>query len=233
MNRNPIDAARRLAQHEYAAARLVIVGGSVLTARRTATSDLDVVVVTEPRAQPSRRSLTWEDWPVEVLEHDERSLAAHCADNLARRWPGIPRLIAEGAIVADRDGLGARLQDEMRHNLAAGPAAPTPAELAELRYELTDLLDDLAGSTVPAETAFTAARALNKTAQLALLAARHWQGTGKWLFRELHDHDPHLAEDLATALTDPARLTALAHQVLNTVGGRLREGYEVTDPRNP
>ncbi|MDA3630607.1 nucleotidyltransferase domain-containing protein [Saccharopolyspora sp. WRP15-2] len=230
---DPIASARRLAQQEFGSARLVIVGGSVLTPRRTATSDLDVVVVTAPRDQPTRRSLTWEGWPVEVLEHDERSLAAYCADNLERRWPGIPRLIAEGAIVTDSDGLGTRLQAEMRERLAAGPAPATTAELDAHRYDLTDLLDDLTGSTDPAETTFTAARALTKTAQLALLAARRWQGTGKWLLRELRDHDPDLAERLATSLTNPTRLAAVTREVLDSVGGPLREGYEVTDPRTP
>lgn len=124
----------------YDDALTVIVGGSVLTDRRTPKSDLDMVVVTAPREAPYRRSLRWDGWPVEILVHDERSLAAYCADDLARRWPGIPRLMAEGVVVADRDGLGTRLQAEMRRRSAAGP----PAELDAGRHELTDLLDDLA-----------------------------------------------------------------------------------------
>ncbi|WP_370933904.1 nucleotidyltransferase domain-containing protein [Amycolatopsis sp. cg13] len=228
----PVAAAGELARQLFADARVVIVGGSVLTDRRTPTSDLDLVVVTGPRDAPCRQSFTWENWPVEALVHDEATLRAYCADNLVRRWPGIPRLIAEGALVAD-DGLGTRLQAEMRQRLAAGPAAATSGELDAQRYDLTDLLDDLAGASDPAEIAFIAARVLTKTAQLALLAGQHWQGTGKWLWRELHDHDPRLAEQLATAAPDASRLGAVARAVLDQTGGPLRDGYQVTDPRRP
>ncbi|WP_020495496.1 nucleotidyltransferase domain-containing protein [Sciscionella marina] len=223
---DPVRAARDLARHRFGAAHLVIVGGSVLTPRRTATSDLDMLVVTAPRERATHHALHWQSWPVEVLEHDERTLSAACADHLARRWPGLPRLIAEGVILADRRDLGSRLQEEMRGRLAAGPAAATGAELAAHRFELTDLLDDLTGSTDPAETAFISARLLTKTAQLALLEARHWQGTGKWLLRELREHDPRLAEELSAALGDPVTLRALANEVLDRAGGPLREGYQ-------
>ncbi|WP_043844130.1 nucleotidyltransferase domain-containing protein [Amycolatopsis taiwanensis] len=229
----PVAAARGFAHHSFPDALTVIVGGSVLTERRTPASDLDMVVVTRPRESPYRHSLTWAGWPVEVLVHDEQTLAAYCEDNLARRWPGIPRLIAEGTIVSDRGALGERLQAEMRRRLAEGPAAASPAELAAHRYELTDLLDDLTGAEDPAEIAFIACRVLTKTAQLALLSGRHWQGTGKWLLRELRDHDPDLADRLAHALRVPARLAAMAREVLDDVGGPLRDGYRVTDPRNP
>ncbi|WP_159393928.1 nucleotidyltransferase domain-containing protein [Streptomyces sp. NRRL F-5755] len=211
----------------------MIVGGSALTERRTPTSDLDMVVVTGPREAPCRHSSRWAGWPVEVLVHDERTLAAYCNDNLARRWPGIPRLIAEGTIVSDRGALGRGLQAEMRRRLAEGPAAASPAELEAHRYELTDLLDDLAGAEDPAELAFIACRVLTRTAQLALLSGRHWQGSGKWLLRELRDHDSDLAERLAHALPVPAQLAAVAHEVLDGAGGALWDGYRVTDPRDP
>ncbi|GAA1029439.1 MULTISPECIES: nucleotidyltransferase domain-containing protein [Amycolatopsis] len=229
----PVAAAGELASRLLADARVVIVGGSVLADRRTPTSDLDLVVITEPRDAPYRHSFRWENWPVEALVHDEEALRAYCADNLARRWPGIPRLIAEGALVADRDGLGTRLQAEMRQRLAEGPAAATPDELDAQRYELTDLLDDLTGAGDPAEIAFIAVRVLTKTAQLALLAGQHWQGSGKWLWRELHDHDPRLAGRLAAAASDAPRLGAVARAVLDLAGGPLQDGYRVTDPRLP
>ncbi|WP_275290694.1 nucleotidyltransferase domain-containing protein [Amycolatopsis sp. La24] len=229
----PVAAAGEIARRLFADARVVIVGGSVLTDRRTPMSDLDLVVVTAPRDAPYRHSFTWGNWPVEALVHDEETLRAHCTDNLARRWAGIPRLIAEGALVADQDGLGTRLQTEMRQRLAAGPAAATASELDAQRYELTDLLDDLTGADDPAEIAFIAARVLTKSAQLALLAGQHWQGSGKWLWRELHDHDPGLADQLAIALPDAPRLGAVARAVLDRTGGPLRDGYRVTDPRCP
>ena len=88
----------------------------------------------------------------------------------------------------------------MRRRLAEGPAKARPDELEALRYELTDQLDDLLGAGDPVEIAFISCRVLTKSAQLALLAGRHWQGTGKWLLRELRDHDASLAGRLAETL---------------------------------
>ncbi|MET9296420.1 hypothetical protein [Streptomyces sp. NPDC003077] len=139
--------------------------------------------------------------------------------------------------MSDRGGLGEGLQAEMRIRLAEGPSAASPAELEAHRYELTglldDLLDDLAGAEDPAELVFIACRVLTRTAQPALLAGRHWQGSGKWLLRELRDHDAELADRLTQALPVPARLAAVAHEVLDGAGGRLWDGYRVTDPRDP
>ncbi|MER7989179.1 hypothetical protein ABTY53_26825 [Streptomyces noursei] len=55
----------------------------------------------------------------------------------------------------------------------------------------------------------------------------------KWLPRELRDHDPVLADRLAQSLTAPPRLAGVAREALDGVGGPLRDGYRVTDPRRP
>ncbi|GAA3197643.1 MULTISPECIES: nucleotidyltransferase domain-containing protein [Streptomyces] len=228
----PVVAAAAVARHLLPRARLVVVGGSVLTALGTPMSDLDMVAVLPRVTAPRHRALRRRGWPVELLVHDERTLAAHCADGFRRRWPGIPRLLAQGEILVDEDGLGARLRTEMRQRLADGPAPATAAETDALRYELTDLLDDLAGTDDAGEAAFVAARVLTKTAQLALLTARHWQGNGKWLLRELRTARPDLAARLTAAAGDPAALAQAARATLREVGGELRE-YDVAQPRQP
>lgn len=137
----PVVAAAAVARQLLPEARMVVVGGSVLPVHRTPMSDLDMVAVQPRMAAPRHRALWWEGWPVELLVHDERTLATHCEDGFRRRWPGIPRLLAQGALLVDEDGLGARLQAEMRRRPADGPAPATAAETDALRYELTELLD--------------------------------------------------------------------------------------------
>ncbi|MEU3712143.1 nucleotidyltransferase domain-containing protein [Streptomyces catenulae] len=228
----PVTAAAAVARQLLPRARMVVVGGSVLTVHRTPLSDLDMVAVFPRVAAPHHRTLRWEGWPVELLVHDEETLAAHCADGFRRRWPGIPRLLARGVLLVDEDGLGARLRAEMRQRLADGPAPATAAETDAFRHELTELLDDLAGTHDAGEAVFVAARLLTKTAQLALLTARHWQGNGKWLLRELRTARPELAAALTAAAGDPATLAAVARTALDEAGGPLRE-YRVAQPRQP
>ena len=109
--------------------------------------------------------------------------------------------------------------------LAAGPPALEPAELDWRRYSLTDLLDDLAGSTDPGETAVICWHVVTGSAELALVLAGAWLGGGKWLLRELRATDPRLADELIAARDDPARLAGLADGVLARAGGRLWAGY--------
>ncbi|GAA1440660.1 nucleotidyltransferase domain-containing protein [Nocardiopsis tropica] len=224
-----IDLSRRL----FPEALAVVLGGSSAAGRLTPTSDLDVVVVTPPRPAPYRSSLHWLGWPVEVLVHDPQTLAAYCEDNLARRWPGIPRLLAEGVVVTDTGGLGAGFRERMRARLAAGPAPLSPAELDEHRFVLTDLLDDLSGATDSGERAFVAWRALTEASRLALAAARHWQGSGKWLLRELRDLDPGLADRVVRAMDEPDRAHGVVREVLDRAGGPLWAGHTVVCPRWP
>jgi hypothetical protein len=69
-----------------------------------------------------------------------------------------------------------------------------------------------------------------QTAELALLLAGSWLGTGKWLLRELRAADPAVAAALLASAGNPERLTAVADQVLSRAGGRLWASYRVSAP---
>lgn len=230
---DPITDAQDLVTARFPAARAAFLGGSVLAPWRTATSDLDVVVVLAGPPAPFRESLRWRDWPVDLFVHDERTLAAYFGQDVARRQPVLPRMCATGVTLTDRGGLADRVRDRAREILNAGPAPLSPAEQDERRYLLSDLLADLEGSDDPAETALIAWQVVVAAAQLALLLAGRWLGRGKWLLRELRDHDPLLADRLVAARDDPPRLTALAQGVLASAGGELWAGYRVAAARAP
>src|ERR1041385_4518889 len=75
MDRDPIPDARALVRERYPQALWAVLAGSVLTAHRTAGSDLDLVVVLplgDPLA-PRRESLVFRDWPAELVVHDEQT----------------------------------------------------------------------------------------------------------------------------------------------------------------
>src|SRR4051794_32236446 len=98
MDRDPVADARDLVHERFPTARWAVVTGSVVTARRTAGSDLDVVVMMPDGDErvPFRQSLFWRGWPVELFVHDEASLEAYLAKSIAGRKPILQRMIAEG-----------------------------------------------------------------------------------------------------------------------------------------
>jgi uncharacterized RmlC-like cupin family protein len=223
---DPVSLARALVDELFPGALYAFVGGSVLTEHRTGTSDLDVVVVLDGLAVPYRESLRWRDWPVELFVHSETSLDAYIAKDFARRKPGVARICADGAVLVDRTGGRASdLQAVLGERLADGPGTLTDTQAERARYGLSDLLDDLSGATDPGERLFIRWEVVQEAARLALGVGRRWQGSGKWLLRELRAHDPALADALLAAHDDPLRLAAVASEVLERAGGRLWEGY--------
>jgi hypothetical protein len=222
---DPVADARALVSERFPAALAAFLGGGVLSDRRTPTSDLDIVVIAGDLAAPFRESLTWRKWPAELFVHRPDTVAAWFAKDLARRRPTLARMCTDGVVLVGAGGVAAAVRDEAKAVLAAGPPPPEPAELDRRRYGLSDLLDDLAGTSEEGEQAIICSCVVRETAELALVARGAWLGTGKWLLRELRAADPQLAEELLAAREDPPRLAALAGRVLAMAGGRLWDGY--------
>lgn len=221
---DPETDARALVRERFPSARAAFLGGGVLSAQRTPTSDLDIVVIDGPQA-PYRESLIWRNWPVELFVQHVNTIGDWFAKDRARRRPSLARMCADGVMLTDADGTATVVRDQARAVLADGPPPLERAELDRCRYGLTDLLDDLDGSSDPGETAMICWYVLCETAELALLILGSWLGSGKWLLRELRAADPALAEHLIEARDDPARLANLAGDVLARAGGRLWAGY--------
>lgn len=139
-------------------------------------------------------------------------------------------MCADGVVILDRDGAGARLQQEARELTTAGPPEATPDELKDRRYALTDLLDDLAGCAPPGERLFISTEIARRLCEFVLLRTRSWLGGGKWLARRVDEVWPGFSTELEGRVREAlegrtAGLIALAGEVLAPSGGRLWEGY--------
>jgi hypothetical protein len=221
---DPETDARALVTVRFPSARAAFLGGGVLSARRTPTSDLDIVVLLGGPPAPYRESLIWRNWPAEVFAQRTDTIGVWFAKDAARRRPTLARMCSDGVILTDTDGSGLAVREQAEAVLAGGPPPLEPGELDWRRYGLSDLLDDLAGSTDPGETAIICWNVMREAAELALLLDGCWLGSGKWLLRELRAAEPQLAGDLIDARDDPARLAKL-EGVLAAAGGRLWAGY--------
>src|SRR6476469_9003459 len=148
---HPHQAAADFVATHFPDARAAFLGGSVITPRRTETSDLDVVVVLDGPPAPYRETFRHQGWVVETFVHDDASLAHYYAHDRERRVCSLLRMVGDSDVVVDRDGSAATLQAEARTRLSAGPRPLGDAERDALRYQLSDLLDDLRGCRTAAE----------------------------------------------------------------------------------
>ncbi|MFE6696558.1 nucleotidyltransferase domain-containing protein [Streptomyces sp. NPDC057718] len=231
-----LDLARTLVLERHPDARAAFLGGSVLTSRRTARSDLDVVVLLDGPPAPYRESLRYGDWPVELFVHTEDSWHGFVTPEIAQRNSALLWMCADGALLFDADGTGARMAETAKRLAAEGPPPVTGTALEDARYALTDLLDDFAAVTDAGERLFVVAELVRRSGELALLTHGTWLGGGKWLARRLEPVAPDLAARLDEAAQAalrgaPEGLTSLVTEVLDAAGGPVWEGYRRSGPR--
>ncbi|MFF3543833.1 nucleotidyltransferase domain-containing protein [Streptomyces platensis] len=229
----PTAQALRLIANRYPQALGAILGGSAAQGRATPTSDLDVAILL-PDADTSRR---------EVIRHDGRlaELFLHTLADLpeffewdrARRRGTVLFIYDQGLPLMDPHGHVARARDQARVVLAAGPPPLTPTEWERGRYVLTCYMDDLTDtqSADRYEQLSLADFTLREAAHLLTAHHRAWTGIGKWLPRRLLSADPVRGRALLDGHRavaehgDPAPLSAAAGELLDLLGGPLREGY--------
>ncbi|MCY0927976.1 nucleotidyltransferase domain-containing protein [Streptomyces sp. H27-H1] len=229
---DPVLTARELVRGRFPAARAAFLTGSVLTDRRTPTSDLDIVVLLDGPPAPSRENLVYRGWPVELFLQTAAVWHSFADQETAKRNSPLLAMCADGMLLVDTDGLGASLQDEARKRWAAGPPPLSDRERDHQRYVLTDLLDDLRGCADAAERVYLVAHMLQRASELVLLVGCHWLGRGKWLSRRLAAAAPavhrSLSEAAAQAATgDTEHFAAVVAEVLNVAGGPLWDGYAI------
>ncbi|GAA2830488.1 nucleotidyltransferase domain-containing protein [Kitasatospora paracochleata] len=225
-----IESAQALVRELFPEAVAAFLGGSLARGRGTATSDLDVVVICRAPVEVRRENVGWQGRPAELFVHTAESVRTMFAWDRAAGVPTMASLCAEGLVLVSVDGCAEQVAEDARRTVTAGPAPLSPAALDALRYQVTDLRDDLLDARDPDERLAVAAVLHQQAAELLLGAAGIWRGKGKWLARALRAGAPDLADAYLTgyrtlAAGGPAAPFADAvAAVLARSGGPLREG---------
>lgn len=233
MSSDVVVCAERAVREHFPDALAAWLGGSAATGTMSSTSDLDITVLLTGEPAPYRESLSARGQAVEFFVHTEESLQFYCTLDRARRHPTMMRLVGTSIVLVDHGGLGDELQRRLHQMDLEGPEPWTADEVETARYGVTDLLDDFTSGRHSEELG-VAAELWRQTAELALGANRRWTGAGKWLLRELRAFDADLGTATADVLLDglaaagrgdTAPLSRGVHEVLDSVGGRRRDGY--------
>jgi hypothetical protein len=226
--------AQGVVDEGFPSARAAILAGSVAQGRANAFSDLDIVVVLDGPPAPYRETLRVEGWPVEPFVHTDESIAYWFDVERVKGGCTLAHMLATGVVLAGPDA--GTVQELARAHVAEGPPVWTADAFEYRRYLLSDALDDLSGAREDNERDAVAGHVLVSAAELRLALARHWQGTGNWLYRRLRECDEELAERMYTghrllvAGGDPRGFVGAVDDVLVPLGGRLIEGFAVREP---
>ncbi|MBB4289680.1 hypothetical protein GGE16_001720 [Rhizobium leguminosarum] len=228
-------AARRCVASRFAGAAFAFVTGSLIRGEGTAFSDIDLVVVFPALERAWRESFTEKGFPVEAFVHDPQTLAHYLHRDADSGYPIMGNMVATGSILGPDLERARLIQANVAATLAAGPKPLAGPAYDALRYQVTDLADDLRGTRPPEEIAAIAALLYQKLADLILLGRGAWTGRGKWAPRLMRELDVQLAAEFDVAFRlaaagDGARFLALADRELASHGGRYFGGYRQDAP---
>ncbi|WP_329388707.1 nucleotidyltransferase domain-containing protein [Streptomyces sp. NBC_01351] len=229
-----VDQARRLARALFPDALAVVLAGSTAAGRAGATSDLDVAVLVKDGGETYRETIRFEGRVVELFVHTRAGLEELFAADVAARRGTLQSMYATGLVLLDVDGAAGRARARAETDLRKGPPAWDPQTVETKRYVLTDALDDLSDAGDRIERLAVAGVVLGAAAELLLEHHQAWSGGGKWLPRRLREADArrggalleghlHLCES-----GDPGPMLDAVSEILDLVGGPLREGYRRT-----
>ena len=220
-----VEVALRFCDHDYPGATTVILAGSASTGRRTATSDIDILLIAP--AHPfgdgvgsEARVVHREGERIDVFAYTVDGFRDWAERDFASLRPVLPYMLTEGSPLRTGPEF-VELRRWSAERLALGPRL-SDHQLEVRRYAVTDLIDDLTDAGDPLTTAAIRSDLFRSLAELAILRSNAWLGSGKWLARRLRVADGPSADALAAFAREPdtARAAAIASRLLSELGGR-------------
>ncbi|MEL5989697.1 nucleotidyltransferase domain-containing protein [Microbacterium phosphatis] len=225
---NPLAVAERFVSQHFPGASTAVVAGSTARGDRTATSDIDLLLIGDRTFGDERTSLAatyaFEGEILEVFAYTDDDFDQWARRGVDSHRPVLLDMLLRGVAVRD-EGLES-LRARWRPVVEAGPTT-TPQELSLRRYIVTDLLDDLRDATDPIERQVVASLLYERLAELILLAGGRWIAAGKHLPRHLRRLDADRALRLGDPLArgDIREFLTAAEAELERFGGRLQAGF--------
>jgi predicted nucleotidyltransferase len=231
MRMEGLDAARAFVATHFPDCLAAVLFGSVARGEETATSDLDIIIVTHQDVIPYRKSYREYGWFIEAFVGSRENNEEKIRHFHGRHIPSFLTSYAEGVILKDQHNFARDLQEKAVAILERGPDELTRQEIDTYRYVITDWLDDFVDSKSYEESLFIAYELAAKAGEFLLAYNRKWVGERKWLYRALQKLDQelagHLVEELKSFYQTGGKegLIGIIVRVLDLAGGKLYEGY--------
>lgn len=228
--------AQAVVASRYPSALYAFAAGSILRGEGTAYSDIDLIVVVGRVERAWREALLVDGVPVEIFVQDEETLAHGIQTGTARGRPSFVALISEARVLGRARERGEQVQRAVAAMFSGGPPPMPPAQIAAMRFAITEATDDLRGERSHAEYLSIGIMLYPMLAELALRGRGAWNATAKWVPRTLEQAESGLAERFDHAFRalfasgEPEAVIALVERELTPHGGFLFEGHRQSSP---
>lgn len=218
---------------------MIFLAGSIIRGEDTPFSDLDLVVIFDLLPTAYRESFHFQGFPIEAFVHDPETLNYFLIE--VDRPSGIPSLaqmILEGIEIPKPTELSRSLKQVARSVLQSGPPELSEKDVRKLRYDITNLVDDIREPRSRGELIAAGAELYEALANYYLRSNKLWSAKGKSIPRILKQADSDLYSQYAAAFDElfaqgqTTTLIALAEEILKPGGGFLFDGHRLDAPSN-
>jgi len=232
-----IKVTKELLSNKYPDASVIFLAGSIVRGEGTPFSDLDLVVIFDKLPAAYRESFYFQGFPVEAFVHDPETLNYFLYE--VDRPSGIPSLaqmILEGVEIPKPNELSKSLKGLATSVMELRPPKLSEEEIRKLRYNITNLVDDIRQSRSKAELVASGTELYEALADYYFRTNNLWSAKGKSIPGILKQADADLCLHYCTAFEElfvggqPEKVVALAEVILNPKGGFLFDGHRLDAP---
>ena len=181
-----IEITGEILQTKYASAECAFLAGSIVRGEGTAFSDLDIVVIFEKLPNAFRESFYFREFPVETFVHTPETLNYFMFE---RERPNgfcvLANMVDEGIEVPASSALSRRLKDLANKCLALKPLPLAKEQIDNLRYRITNLIDDIRAPRSKEELTATGTELYAALAEFYFRTNDLWSANGKSIPRRL------------------------------------------------
>jgi predicted nucleotidyltransferase len=237
MSHIAIEIARQLYEEKFSNADCFLLCGSTVRGDATKFSDLDIVIVYKKLEEARRESFVFNEWPVEIFVHDFETLNYFFEKvDGASNCPSLPQMVREGVIISEENILSKEVKSLAEKFFSKGPNKPTDLELLNLRYGITDLIDDVREPKNNFELISTGTRLFEVLSEFIFKTNNSYSGKGKWISRRIKEIDSDIHSRFFNAFEqlfvnkDSSEVISFCENYLAKHGGFLFDGHRLDAP---
>lgn len=233
-----VATAKQIFEDRYKDATVAFCAGSYIRGEATEYSDIDLVVLYPCVDCAWRESFVFNGWPVEAFIHDPDTLRYFFSEvDIPSGVPSLPNIVAEGVQVPHECVDGAVFKTVARELLEKGPAQLSEDTDRNIRYNITDLVDDLRNPRSKSEAISTGVRLYEVLANYYFRSRKIWSASGKSIPRRLRSVDAEIARKFESGFENlfsngiADEVILLTQELVAPQGGFNFDGYKRIAPK--
>jgi predicted nucleotidyltransferase len=227
-----IEIAQKVRDTKHPNCNFLFLAGSLLRGEGTNFSDLDIVVIYDKLEKAYRESFIIDDTMIETFVHDPETIDFFIEkSDKPDSNPSLSNMIIEGIVIPKANPLSQELKNKAKESISKGPDNCNNQEIMNMRYEITNLIDDIRDYRNDSELLGTLSTLYSSLAQFYFKANKYWAGKDKYISRAMMKIDPKIENDFSYAFYEAIinkkieKVLNITEEILKPFGGFLFDGY--------